>query len=148
MRAVSVILYSAQMSTSGAGRHPDESGRAHGPHPAPNPKTPRPPANRLVDARRQAGGGGGTNRLGSCLRGSSSQRRGPCSIHRGDGRGRTFSVNLADNVFHCFDVACAKKGDVIDLWAAVKAMSLREAALDLIRTFDLEPAPRTEKRNG
>ena len=44
MRAVSVILYRAQMSTSGAGRHPDESGRAHGTHPAPNPKTPRPAA--------------------------------------------------------------------------------------------------------
>ena len=82
------------------------------------------------------------------LRGHSSQRRGPCPIHRGDGRGRTFSVNLVDNVFQCFDAACAKKGDVIDLWAAVKAMSLREAAIDLVRTFDLEPAPRTEKRNG
>jgi transposase len=67
--------------------------------------------------------------LGSRLRGSSAQRRGPCPIHRGDGRGRTFSVNLDDNVFQCFDVACGKHGDVIDLWASVKAMSLREAAL-------------------
>ena len=86
--------------------------------------------------------------LASRLRGTGPQRRGPGPIHRGDGRGRTFSVNLADNVFPCFDAACAKKGDVIDLWAAVQAMSLREAALDLVRTFDLEPAPRTEKRNG
>jgi len=88
--------------------------------------------------------------LGLCLRGSGPQRRGPCPIHRGDGRGRTFSVNLDQNVFHCFDAACAKKGDVIDLWASVKGMSLREAALDLIRTFSLEPTPTpgTEKRDG
>jgi transposase len=84
--------------------------------------------------------------LGSRLRGSSAQRRGPCPIHRSDGRGRTFSVNLADNVFHCFDAACQKQGDVIDLWASVNAMSLRQAAIDLVCTFNLEPAPVTEKR--
>jgi Bacterial DNA topoisomerase IB, N-terminal domain/CHC2 zinc finger len=67
-----------------------------------------------------------------------------------DARGRTFSVNLDANVFHCFDKTCGQKGDVIDLWASVKGLSLREAALDLVRTFGLEPAPRggTEKRNG
>jgi transposase len=86
--------------------------------------------------------------LSSHLRGSSAQRRGPCPIHRGDGRGRTFSVNLDDNVFQCFDAACQKKGDVIDLWASVNAMSLRQAAIDLVRTFNLEPAPVTEKRQG
>jgi hypothetical protein len=38
---------------------------------------------------------------------------------------------------------------VIDLWAAVHGYSLRQAALDLVDTFGLEPAPRgTEKRNG
>ena len=63
-------------------------------------------------------------------------------------RGRTFSVNLQENVFQCFDAQCAKKGDVIDLWASVKGMSLRDAALDLINTFGLEPVPPTEKRHG
>ena len=84
------------------------------------------------------------------LKGGASQRRCACPIHRGDGRGRTFSVNLNENVFCCFDSRCGKQGDVIDLWAAVRQMSLREAALDLVRTFDLEPAPTraTEKRNG
>jgi hypothetical protein len=53
------------------------------------------------------------------LRGNGPQRKGPCPLHRGDGRGKTFSVNLEKNVFHCFDAACGKKGDVIDLWAAV-----------------------------
>jgi len=83
------------------------------------------------------------------LRGPGAQRRCACPIHRGDGRGRTFSVHLEQNVFQCFDAKCAAKGDVIDLWASVKKMPLRDAALDLVRTFHLEPAPRgTEKRNG
>ena len=88
--------------------------------------------------------------LSSRLRGGGSQRRCACPLHRGDARGRTFSVNLDANVFQCFDKKCAKKGDVIDLWASVKGLSLREAALDLVHTFGLEPAPGngTEKRNG
>ena len=86
--------------------------------------------------------------LTSRLRGSGPQRRGPCPLHRGDGRGKSFSVNLKQDVFQCFDAACAKKGDIIDLWAAARALSLRDAALDLVQTFGLEPAPGTEKRNG
>jgi len=84
------------------------------------------------------------------LRGRGPQRRGPCPLHRGDGRGRSFSVNLEANVFQCFDKQCGHKGDVIDLWAALHGLSLREAALDLVRTFGLEPSsgPATEKRNG
>jgi hypothetical protein len=50
-------------------------------------------------------------------------------------------VHLGENVFHCFDKSCAAMGDVIDLWASVKGMSLRDAALDLVQTFHLEPAP-------
>jgi transposase len=88
--------------------------------------------------------------LAERLRGSGPQRRGPCPLHRGDARGRTFSVNLDANAFQCFDKQCGQKGDVIDLWAAVHGLPLRAAALDLVRTFGLEPAPRpgTEKRNG
>ena len=84
------------------------------------------------------------------LRGSGPQRRGPCPLHRGDARGRTFSVNLDEHVFYCFDPKCGQQGDVIALWAAAHGLSLREAALDLVRTFGLEPAPAsgTEKRNG
>ena len=84
------------------------------------------------------------------LRGAGPQRRGPCPLHRGDARGRTFSVNLDEHIFHCFDPKCGQKGDVIDLWAAAHGLSLRAAALDLVRTFGLEPAPGsgTEKRNG
>jgi hypothetical protein len=88
--------------------------------------------------------------LSSRLRGSGPQRRGACPLHRGDGRGRTFSVNLEANVFQCFDKQCGQKGDVIDLWAALHGLSLREAALDLVRTFGLQSSsrPATEKRNG
>jgi len=67
------------------------------------------------------------------LRGTGPQRRCACPIHRGDARGRTFGVNLDDNVFHCFDKACGKQGDVIDLWAALHHLGLREAAGSLRR---------------
>jgi transposase len=88
--------------------------------------------------------------LGGRLRGKAPQMRCACPIHRGDNRGRTFSVHLEQGVFQCFDAKCAAKGDVIDLWSSVKGMSLRDAALDLVQTFGLEPAPqeRTEKRQG
>ena len=88
--------------------------------------------------------------LSERLRGGGAQRRCACPFHRGDARGRSFSVNLDQNVFHCFDKQCGRKGDVIDLWAAVHGYGLREAALDLVRTFGLEPSPRTgtEKRHS
>jgi hypothetical protein len=84
------------------------------------------------------------------LKGSGAQRRCACPIHRGDGRGRTFSVNLQTNVYQCFDARCQSQGDVIDLWAALHHRDLRAAALDLVHMFGLEPAPAggTEKRNG
>ena len=87
----------------------------------------------------------------SSLRGRGAQRRGPCPVHASVAKGRTFSVHLEHSVFHCFDAACGSHGDVIDLWAAVKHLPLRDAALDLVRTFGLEPAPPvsgTEKRHG
>src|SRR5437764_1408746 len=44
------------------------------------------------------------------LRGGGPQRRCACPIHRRDARGRTFSVNLAENVFHCHDAPCGRHG--------------------------------------
>jgi len=83
------------------------------------------------------------------LHGSGPQRRCACPIHRGDGRGRTFSVNLDTNVYQCFDTRCARQGDVIDLWAALQQRDLRSAALDLVQVFGLEPAPHPDRpRNG
>jgi hypothetical protein len=84
------------------------------------------------------------------LRGRGPQRRCACPLHRGDARGRTFSVNLDANVWQCFAQECGRKGDVIDLGAAVQGVSLRAAALEVVQTFGLEPAPGggTEKRHG
>jgi hypothetical protein len=42
-------------------------------------------------------------------------------------------------VFICFEPRCGKQGDVIDLWA-LHQQDLRDAAIDLVRTFHLEPA--------
>jgi transposase len=75
------------------------------------------------------------------LKGTGPQRRCACPIHRGDGRGRTFSVNLGENLFQCFETHCAAKGDVIDLWAKLHGRSVREAALELVHVFGLDPAP-------
>jgi transposase len=88
--------------------------------------------------------------LSAKLRGAGAQPRCACPIHRGDGRGRTFSVNLDANVYRCFDARCGSQGDVIDLWAALHQLDVRAAALDLVHTFSLEPSPPpgTEKRNG
>jgi hypothetical protein len=82
------------------------------------------------------------------LRGSGPQRRCPCPLHRGDARGRTFSVNLDTGVWQCFAKECGRKGGVIDLWAAMQGLSLRAAALELVQTFGLEPAPAVEQRRG
>ena len=79
----------------------------------------------------------------SRLRGNGPQRRCTCPIHQGDGRSRTFSVNLEQNMFQCFDTRCEAKGDVIDLWALLHKKEVRAAALELVQTFHLEPAPRT-----
>jgi DNA primase len=89
--------------------------------------------------------------LSSRLRGNGPQRRGACPLHRGDARGRTFSVHLEAQVFQCFDPKCAAKGDVIDLRSKLHRMPLKDAALDLVQTFHLEPSPSAsgpEKRNG
>jgi DNA primase len=88
--------------------------------------------------------------LSARLKGTGAQRLCPCPIHRGDARGRTFSANLDANVYQCFDASCGSKGDVIDLWAAVRGLSLRAAAIDIVHTFGLEPSSQTgtEKRNG
>src|SRR5262249_37179196 len=75
------------------------------------------------------------------LRGSGPQRRCACPLHRGDARGRTLSVNLDAGVWQCFAKECGRRGDVIDLWATAQGLSLRAAALELVQTFGLEPAP-------
>jgi transposase len=83
------------------------------------------------------------------LRGRGPQRKGPCPLHAAETKpGHTFSVHLGKNVFQCFQPQCGKKGDILDLWATVKGLTLRAAAVDLVQTFNLEPAAAAEKRHG
>ena len=83
-----------------------------------------------------------------CLRGSGSQRRGPCPVHgTPTDHVRSFSVHLQKNAFQCFHPPCASHGNVIDLWAAIHRIPLREAAHHLAATFNLRTIRETEKRN-
>lgn len=85
----------------------------------------------IADVLRQAG-------LMSRLRGQGAQRRGPCPVHElNQATGRSFSVNLEKNVFRCLDPACDAHGNVLDLWAALQKLPLRDAALHLAATFRL-----------
>jgi transposase len=76
------------------------------------------------------------------LRGSGPQRRGPCPVHDPQTQhpiAKTFSVNLEKQVFRCLHPECGAQGNVLDLWAAVHNLPLRDAALHLATTFRLEP---------
>ena len=84
------------------------------------------------------------------LRGRGPQRRGPCPIHdRKERRHQSFSVHLDKGVFQCFHADCGARGNVLDLWCAVRGLSLHEAAQDLAQTLGitLPVAAGTEKRN-
>jgi transposase len=79
------------------------------------------------------------------LRGHAAQRRGPCPIHEPSSTdGRSFSVNLDRNIFHCFDASCGAKGNVLDLWAQTRRLTIPEAARELGERF----AVNTEQRRG
>jgi len=52
-----------------------------------------------------------------------------------------FSVNLKDNVFHCFDARCSKQGDVDRPVGGAAQLRAAGSAIDLVNTFGLEPAP-------
>jgi len=77
-----------------------------------------------------------------------AQQRGPCPIHRSQSPGsRSFSANLADNVFQCFK--CGGHGNALELWAAAKGLPIYDAAVDLCqqlsRPVPIHPANREEE---
>lgn len=78
--------------------------------------------------------------------GTHGQLRGSCPVHAERPEGRSFSVNLSRHIFQCFDRQCGAQGNVLDLWALVKKLSLHDAALELAAIFNLN-THRTEKRN-
>ncbi len=56
--------------------------------------------------------------------------RGPCPVHRSVSQSsRSFSANLKRHVYHCF--ACGSAGNQLDLYAAVKHLTVFEAAVEL-----------------
>ena len=68
---------------------------------------------------------------------SGSELRGPCPIHGSTSpRSRSFAVNTEKHSFQCFK--CNAKGNQLDLWAAVKKLSLYKAAIDLCNAAGVE----------
>jgi len=80
------------------------------------------------------------------LRKSGDNLAGRCPIHSGEEGSKSFSVNLAKNVYQCFSTDCKSKGNVLDLTAAMEKCSVRDAALKLADWFKIEAA--TEKPKG
>jgi DNA primase len=65
------------------------------------------------------------------------QLRGPCPVHRSQSaRSRSFSVHLARGVCCCFK--CGFVGNQIQLWAALKGMTVYAAAVDLCQQAGVE----------
>ena len=82
------------------------------------------------------------------LRGSGTQRRGPCPIHGSKRtRGNSFSVHLGKGVFQCFHPPCKASGNVLDFWCALHNLTAYDGARHLAATFDLELTTESEKRN-
>lgn len=74
-----------------------------------------------------------------------SQLRGPCPLPGCSATSsRTFSVHRSRQVYHCF--ACRSQGNALDLWAAVRGLSLHQAALDLCQLTNLDPPWLPESR--
>ena len=58
------------------------------------------------------------------------QLRGPCPVHGSSSKhSRVFSVNLAEGRYYCHK--CKSHGNQLELYAAVRRMTIYEAAIDL-----------------
>jgi DNA primase len=77
-----------------------------------------------------------------------NQVRGRCPVHEAhSAKSRSFSANLARNVYRCFH--CGAAGNHLDLWAAATKQQLYEAALDLCAKLQREiPWLEAEQRRG
>jgi transposase len=72
------------------------------------------------------------------LRGTGSQRRGPCPVHSHPAdQEHTFVIHFGNNTFKCVKMDCAVQGNALDLWAAIHRLPLYDAALHLAETFGL-----------
>jgi len=65
------------------------------------------------------------------------QWRGPCPVHRSKNpHSRSFSVNVRLGRYHCF--ACGSRGNALELWAAVRGISVYSAAVELCESLGLK----------
>jgi hypothetical protein len=72
------------------------------------------------------------------------QQRGPCPLHGStSGTSRCFSVNLRDQIFHCFK--CGRSGNALDLWAQATRQTPYDAAIDLCQRLNI-PLPTQRNR--
>jgi transposase InsO family protein len=68
-----------------------------------------------------------------------AQQRGPCPLHGSStGTSRVFSVNLDDQIFHCFK--CGRSGNALDLWIQATRQTPYDAALALCQRLNI-PLP-------
>ena len=66
-----------------------------------------------------------------------NQLRGPCPVHRAmSAQSRSFSVNLETARYYCHQ--CNSHGHPLELWSAVKQLTIYEAAIDLCQTLGKE----------
>jgi DNA primase len=65
------------------------------------------------------------------------QWRGPCPVHGSQNpRSRSFSVNVRLGRYHCF--SCGSQGNALELWSAVRGVSVYAAAVELCTSLGVE----------
>jgi len=65
------------------------------------------------------------------------QLRGPCPVHGSSSpRSRSFTVNVRLGRYYCH--RCGSGGNALELWAAVRGVSVYAAAIELCRSLGLE----------
>ena len=65
------------------------------------------------------------------------QWRGPCPVHgSGNPRSRSFSVNVRLGRYRCF--GCGSRGHALELWSAVRGLSVYAAAVELCQLLEVE----------
>lgn len=68
---------------------------------------------------------------------SDNQLHGPCPVHQSTSPdSRTFSVHLETGRYYCHK--CKSHGNQLELWSAVKRLTIYEAAIDLCQTLGKE----------
>lgn len=71
------------------------------------------------------------------LRACGDELRGPCPLHESESpSSRAFAVNVGKNAYYCHK--CGAAGNQLDLWAALRKLTLYEAALDLCKRANVD----------